>query len=206
MFVAEAHARRKRFCARRGKAHSFLELETGCLHRRIERAMLTVIAAATETVPLCLRYSNMPSGSNAEQSDKEIAGEKQRDQMLKLVAKGFYNELANYGVRNHEIVQVASHLLDNLLATEKKPAEGVEYHNTMFTLASVRDEWVNRKQLGIQHVTLRPLELSDVSKVFVWMQVPAVSESFVPPFPRSQKELRKYFADGDTEIFRHLLQ
>ena len=64
-------------------AHSFLELETGCLHRRIERAMLTVIAAATETVPLCLRYSNMPSGSNAEQSDKEIAGEKQRDQMLK---------------------------------------------------------------------------------------------------------------------------
>ena len=43
-----------------------------------------------------------------EQSDKEIAGEKQRDQMLKLVAKGFYNELTNYGVRNHEIVQVAS--------------------------------------------------------------------------------------------------
>ena len=27
-----------------------------------------------------------------EQTDKEIAGEKQRDQMLKLVAKGFYND------------------------------------------------------------------------------------------------------------------
>ena len=87
-----------------------------------------------------------------EQSDKEIADEKQRGQMLKLVAKGFYNELTNYGVRNHEIVQVASHLLDNLLATEKKPAEGVEYYNEMFTLASVRDEWVDHKQLGIQHV------------------------------------------------------
>ena len=136
-----------------------------------------------------------------EQSDKETAGEKQRHQMLKLVAKGFYNELANYGVRNHEIVQVASHLLDNLLATEKKPAEGVEYYNTIFTLASVRDEWVDRKQLGIQHVTLRPLELSDISKVFVWMQVPAVSESFVPPFPRSQKELRKYFADPTRDYF-----
>ena len=112
-----------------------------------------------------------------EQSDKEIADEKQRGQMLKLVAKGFYNELTNYGVRNHEIVQVASHLLDNLLATEKKPVEGVEYYNEMFTLASVRNEWVDHKQLGIQHVTLRPLELSDVSKVFVWLQVPAIRES-----------------------------
>jgi hypothetical protein len=100
-----------------------------------------------------------------EQSDKEIAGKKQRDQMLKLVAKGFYNELTNYGVRKHEIVQVASHLLDNLLAKEKKPAEGVEYYNGIFTLASVRDEWADRKQLTIQHVTLRPLQLPDVSKI-----------------------------------------
>jgi RimJ/RimL family protein N-acetyltransferase len=136
-----------------------------------------------------------------EQSDKEIADEKQRGQMLKLVAKGFYNELTNYGVRNHEIVQVASHLLDNLLATEKKPAEGVEYYNEMFTLASVRDEWVDHKQLGIQHVTLRPLELSDVSKVLVWLQVPAIRESFVPPFPRNQNELRKYFTHPTREYF-----
>ena len=41
-----------------------------------------------------------------EQSDREIAGKKQRDQMLKLVAKGFYNELTNYGVRKDEIVWV----------------------------------------------------------------------------------------------------
>src|SRR3954447_18024773 len=136
-----------------------------------------------------------------EHTDKEIAGEKQRDQMLKIVAKGFYNELANYGVRNHEIVQVASHLLDHLLATEKKPAEGVEYYNAMFTLASVRDEWVDRKQLAIQHVTLRALKLADVSKVFAWLQVPAVRESFVPRFPRSQNELRKYFTDSTREYF-----
>ena len=71
-----------------------------------------------------------------EQSNKEIAGEKQRDQMLKLVAKGFYNELTNYGVRKHEIIQVASHLLDNLLAKEKSLTEGVEYYNGIFTLAS----------------------------------------------------------------------
>src|SRR6266513_5885142 len=93
-----------------------------------------------------------------EQSDREIAGKKQRDQMLKLVAKGFYNELTNYGVRKDEIVWVASHLLDNLLAQEKKPAEGVEYYDTIFTLASVKDEWADRKQIAIQQVTLRPLE------------------------------------------------
>ena len=56
-----------------------------------------------------------------EQSDKEIASKKQRDQMLKLVAKGFYNELINYGVGQAEVIRVASHLLDNLLAKEKRP-------------------------------------------------------------------------------------
>ena len=55
-----------------------------------------------------------------ERRDKEIAEKKQRDQMLKLVSKGFYNELMNYGVRKDEILQVASHLLDNLLATGKE--------------------------------------------------------------------------------------
>jgi hypothetical protein len=111
-----------------------------------------------------------------EQSDKEIAGRKQRDQMLKLVAKGFYNELTNYGVRKHEIIQVASHLLDNLLAKEKKPAEGGEYYNGIFTLSSVTDEWAERKQLTIQHVMLRPLQLPDVSKVIVWLRVPAAQK------------------------------
>jgi hypothetical protein len=38
-----------------------------------------------------------------EQSDKEIAGKKQRDRILELVSKGFYNELINYGVRKDEI-------------------------------------------------------------------------------------------------------
>ena len=44
-----------------------------------------------------------------EQSDKEIASKKQRDQMLRLVAKGFYNELMNYGVGQGEVIRVASH-------------------------------------------------------------------------------------------------
>src|SRR5215470_19745638 len=136
-----------------------------------------------------------------EQSHKEIVGKKQRDQMLKLVAKSFYNELTNYGVSDQEVIHMASHLLDNLLAKESKPADGVEYYNGIFTLASVRDEWADRKQLAVQHVTLRPLQLPDVSKVSTWLKVPAVRESFVPQFPEKQSELRNYFADPTREYF-----
>jgi len=100
-----------------------------------------------------------------EQSDKEIASKKQRDQMLKLVAKGFYNELINYGVGQAEVIRVASHLLDNLLAKEKKPDKDVGYYNGIFTLASVKDEWAKRKQLAVQHVILRPVQRQVVSKV-----------------------------------------
>jgi RimJ/RimL family protein N-acetyltransferase len=136
-----------------------------------------------------------------EQSDREIAGKKQRDQMLKLVAKGFYNELTNYGVRKHEIIQVASHLLDNLLAKGSKPAQGVEYYNGIFTLRSVRDEWATRRQLAVDHVTLRPLQVRDVNKVIVWLKVSAVRESFVPRFPENESELRKYFTHPTHEYF-----
>ena len=77
----------------------------------------------------------------------------------------------------------------------------MEYYNGIFTLASVRDEWTDRKQLAVQHVTLRPLQLPDVSKVSAWLKVPAVRESFVPQFPEKQSELRKYFADPTREYF-----
>ncbi len=136
-----------------------------------------------------------------EQSDKKIAAKKQREQMLKLVAKGFYNELTNYGVRKDEIVWVASHLLDNLLRQEKKPAEGVEYYNTIFTLASVKDEWADRKQIDIQQVTLRPLEAPVVSKVIAWLKVPVIRENFVPAFPEDEGELQKYFTHPTREYF-----
>jgi RimJ/RimL family protein N-acetyltransferase len=141
-----------------------------------------------------------PAAAMDEQSDKEIAGKKQREQMLKLVSKGFYNELINYGVRE-EVLRVASHLLDNLLAQEKKPAQGVEYYNGIFTLASVKDEWADRKQLAIQHVTLRPLQLPVVSKVATWLKVPAVRESFAPAFPENERDLQKYFTQPTREYF-----
>jgi RimJ/RimL family protein N-acetyltransferase len=142
-----------------------------------------------------------PTTAMDERTDKELAAKKQRDQMLKLVSKGFYNELINYGVRKEEVLRVASHLLDNLLAQKKRPVQSVEYYNAIFTLASVKDEWADHKQLVIQHVMLRPLQLPDITKVTAWLKVPAVRESFVPAFPENERDLRNYFTHPTREYF-----
>jgi len=136
-----------------------------------------------------------------EQSDKEIASKKQRDQMLRLVAKGFYNELMNYGVGQGEVIRVASHLLDNLLAKEKKPAKDEGYYNGIFTLASVKDEWADYKQLAVQDVMLRPLRKLVVKKLVRWLKDPAVRESFVPAFPQNEGALHEYFIQPAREYF-----
>src|SRR6185369_3242427 len=134
-------------------------------------------------------------------ADKHAAGKQQRDQMLRLVAKGFYNELINYGVRKEEILRVASHLLDNLMTADKKPGDGVEYYNRIFTLDTVKDEWPGRRQLGVQHVTLRPIEAGVIPRIIDWLKTPAVRDSFVPAFPETEAELQKYFAHPTREYF-----
>lgn len=132
---------------------------------------------------------------------EKTASRQQRDQMLKLVAKGFYNELTNYGVQKPEILRVASHLLDNLMAQDQKPGADVRYYNEIFTLATVQDEWAARKQLSVQHVTLRPLQLEVIPKVVQWLKAPGVRESFVPAFPEKEADLQKYFTHPTREYF-----
>jgi RimJ/RimL family protein N-acetyltransferase len=136
-----------------------------------------------------------------QQNDKEIAGKKQRDQMLKLVSKGFYNELLNYGVRKEEVLRVASHLLDNLLTHGKQPAKGVEYYNKVFTLKSVKDEWAAQKELVVEPVTLRLLQPTMIRNILAWLKVPAIRESFVPAFPETGNELQEYFFHPTREYF-----
>lgn len=132
--------------------------------------------------------------------DKGIVKQR-RDQMLKLVAKGFYNELINYGVRQDEILKVASHLLDNLIAAPNKPGAGPEYYSTLFTLKTVVDEWAARRRIGVQHVALAPMEPDLVPKVADWLKRPGVRESFVPAFPDRLPALRRYFADPSRDYF-----
>ena len=137
----------------------------------------------------------------SEQNDEKTVLKLERDQMLRLVSKGFYNELINYGVRKDEILRVASHLLDNLMAQEKKPGEGVQYYNHIFTLDTVKDEWKERKRLTVQHVTLRPLQPAVISKVVQWLKNPAIRESFVPAFPEQETDLQKYFTHPTRDYF-----
>ena len=125
----------------------------------------------------------------------------QRDQMLKLVARGFYNELVNYGVEKGEILRVASHLLDNLMAQQEKPGTGVPYYNEIFTIANVKDEWQARRQLTVQHVILRPLHSEVIPKVAGWLRAPGVRESFVPAFSEQEGELQRYFTHPTREYF-----
>jgi diamine N-acetyltransferase len=125
----------------------------------------------------------------------------QRDQMLKLVAKGFYNEMTKYGVQKDEIVRVTSHLLDNLMAAPRQPDTNISYYNGIFTLASVQNEWPTRQQLSLQHVTIRPLQSELIPKVAGWLAVPAIRDSFVPAFPEKEAELQKYFTDSTREYF-----
>ncbi len=136
-----------------------------------------------------------------EQHDEKIAAQQQRDQMLKLVTKGFYNELINYGVQKGEILRVASHLLDNLMAQEKKPGEGIQYYNRIFTLATVKDEWKERQQLTVQHVTLRPLQPPVITRMLEWLKNPAIGQSFVPAFPEKEMDLQKYFTHPTRQYF-----
>lgn len=136
-----------------------------------------------------------------EQRKEKTASRQQRDQMLKLVAKGFYNELTNYGVQKPEILRVASHLLDNLMAQGQKPGTDIAYYNQIFTLATVKDEWSAKKQLSVQHVTLRPLQLAIIPRVLEWLHAPGVRESFVPAFPEKEADLQKYFTHPTREYF-----
>ena len=136
-----------------------------------------------------------------EKNDEKTVLKQERDQMLRLVSKGFYNELINYGVRKDEILRVASHLLDNLMAQEKKPGEGVQYYNHIFTLDTVKDEWKERKRLTVQHVVLRPLQPAVITKVVEWLKNPSIRQSFVPVFPEKEIDLQKYFTHPTRDYF-----
>jgi RimJ/RimL family protein N-acetyltransferase len=126
---------------------------------------------------------------------------KYHDQMLKLVAKGFYNELINYGVEKAEVLSVAGYLLDNVMAHIESSDKQVDYYNRLFTIKEVRDEWAAAKRLGLQGVTIVPVDLSLVPQFANWLRVPAIRDSFYPRFPGSESALRQIFQDATREYF-----
>lgn len=125
----------------------------------------------------------------------------QRDQMLKLVTRGFYNELSKFGVETNEVLRVASHLLDNLLSERGPPDIGIPYHNGILNLESVQNQWETSETLNVQDVMLRPLRPATVPLVVGWLEDRAIRESFVPAFPETEQALREHFSDPACRYF-----
>ncbi len=123
------------------------------------------------------------------------------EQMLKLVAKGFYRELINYGVNESEIITVAGHLLDNLLRKDSSAQADDSYYNRLFRMPDIRDEWTAAERLHVHEVSLRPVDAALAPRVIGWLADPAVRESFVSPFPESATDLAAYLQDPERQYF-----
>lgn len=128
-------------------------------------------------------------------------GQERRDQMLKLVSKGFYKELVNYGVKREEIIRVASHLLDNLITKEKIKGGGAEFYDHLFTLNDVVDEWNEHQQIAVQNIRLRPLDSRLIPTISDWLGRRGVRELFVPPFPESEASLRTHLLETPSNRY-----
>jgi RimJ/RimL family protein N-acetyltransferase len=123
------------------------------------------------------------------------------EQMLKLVAKGFYNELINYGVNKAEVLAVAGHLLDNVMQKTGPANKEGEYYNRVFTLKDVRDEWAAARRLAVHQVSLTPLAPEQTPLVAGWLRAAEIREGFYPPFPEGEAELADYFSAAGREYF-----
>jgi RimJ/RimL family protein N-acetyltransferase len=132
--------------------------------------------------------------------EKDIPGQ-QRDQMLKLVTRGFYRELTKFGVGTQEILRVASHLLDNLLSKTDPPESGIPYYNGVLNLGTVQDDWGGSNTITVKEVMLRPLQPPTITLVAGWLGDRGVRESFVPAFPEAEEELRGYFSEPTCRYF-----
>jgi RimJ/RimL family protein N-acetyltransferase len=126
---------------------------------------------------------------------------KSHEQMLKLVAKGFYNELINYGVNKTEVLSVAGHLLDNISQTVGPANKKADYYNSLFTIKDVRNEWASAKLLSLQEVSIVPMDLALVPTIAKWLRVPAIGDSFYPKFPETEVELKLAFQSPSREYF-----
>lgn len=122
----------------------------------------------------------------------------QRDQLLKLVAKAFYRELAKYGVAKNEVLAVTNHLLENLVsdggvATPKRNFEGP------LKITNVKDQWQDESSLSFAGVTIRPLRPQEVARLVVWLGESANRDSFVPALPDDPWKILQYFSHPSRE-------
>ncbi len=125
----------------------------------------------------------------------------QQEQMLKLISKGFYNELINYGVNKSDVIMVTVHLLDYLMQKGKNSAKNNGYYNQDFALNNIEDEWNDHKRLTIDDVSISPLHPGMCSQVELWLRNPEIKYSFISMFPDSESALNHYFEKSNRNYF-----
>lgn len=132
--------------------------------------------------------------------DRELA-RRHHEQMLKLVARSFYREMINYGVAGPDVLSVAGHLLDNVMHFENTAGSETSASRHSFTVRDVVDGWKKGKKLQLGDVWLAPLEEGGMADVLGWLRSPSIRGTFHPPFPESDRELRRSFGDSRREYF-----
>ncbi len=132
-----------------------------------------------------------------------IVADLQREQMLKLITRGFYKDLINYGIDKKNIVAVSSHLLDYLLQDLKDSTlhKGDEYYNQLFTIKGIKDEWGKNNRLTLKDVSISSLVPEMHKKVADWLENTSIRFNFIPPFPETEKALTEYFAHPARKYF-----
>ncbi len=124
------------------------------------------------------------------------------EQLLKMVAKGFYNELIKYGIKRSEVITVAGHLLDNVMQKAAASEKPEEFYDRLFTLADILSEWPAKRRLVLGEVTISPLPTSLIPQLALWLATPQVRESFIPHYPESETGLSQYFAQPTRQYFQ----
>jgi RimJ/RimL family protein N-acetyltransferase len=137
----------------------------------------------------------------AEREETGSPARQHHEQMLKLVAKGFFNELVNYGVNEAEVLKVAGHLLDNVLHKSGPSNKTIEFYNKLFTIRDVKDEWAAAKRLSVNGLSIAPMEAKTIPQVVAWLRDPAVRDNFYPKYPEKEAELKEYFSSPMREYF-----
>lgn len=133
---------------------------------------------------------------STDKSDLEQVERRQQEQLLKLVTKGFFNELVNYGVPKGDIVTIATHLLGHVSQQDAEPSKQDHFYSRIFDISNISDRWANEQRLRVDDaVVLRPLDDDLLERVGEWLAEPGVRTSFVTPYPTT--------TDGPDQLAAH---
>ncbi len=138
-----------------------------------------------------LKLTEVQQAPMGPETDREVE-DLQQQQMLKIISKGFYKELINFGVKEKDIVSVSTHLLDCLIKDKKIQKGSNQFYNDLFRVSDIKDNWATEKKLSIEDVEISPLRPELYNQVANWLSQPGIKYNFIPALPDTESDLKKY--------------